>query len=607
MALAQTLPISRLINVGVTLAPQAAQGQNLNALLILGTSTVVDVTTRIRSYTTIAQVATDFGTAAPEYLAAVLWFEQNPQPPQLYIGRWANVASSGQLFGGPLTVAQQVIALWQAVTAGGFLIYVDGVPCAVTGLNFSAATNMNAVASAIQTVLSGLAASSTVVWNPTYNRFQFTSGTTGAASSVSFVGASAATGNFLFSGVPSNLDTVTLNGTVVTFVTGTPSGNQVKIVAGNQPATIANLLTFLQASADAQLVKFTYSVVGSTLYVVAATPGTGGNALTIAKTSGVIAVSGATLAGAVAGDISAMLIATNTSGNGAYVANGIVAESAVASVTLFDTKFGQQFFAVVVPSAVDSDHAAIAAYIEGAANYHFYGVTTQEAAVLTPGDTTDIAYVLQQVAYNRTAVQYSSSNAYAVISLLARILTTNYSGNNTVITLMYKQEPGITAENLNQTQIAALEAKNCNVFVAYNNSTAIIETGVSSSGQFIDTVVGALALAVTIQTALYNLLYTAATKIPQTDAGTHLLTTAIAQILAQYVQNGWLAPGVWTGAGFGSLNQNDFMPSGFYIFAPPISSQTPASRSSRISVPIQIAAKLAGAVHTVSVSIVVNS
>src|ERR1700732_4744525 len=224
MALAQTLPISRLINVTVSLAAQAAQGQNLNALLVLGTSTVIDVTTRIRSYTTLTQVATDFGTTAPEYLAAVLWCQQNPQPTQLYIGRWANVASSGQLFGGPLTVAQQVIALWTAVTAGGFLIYVDGVPYAITGLNFASATNLNSVAASIQTVLAGLASGATCVWDSTFNRFQFTSGTTGTASSVSFVSPSTAIGNFVFSGNPSPSDSITLNGTVVTFVSGQPTG-----------------------------------------------------------------------------------------------------------------------------------------------------------------------------------------------------------------------------------------------------------------------------------------------------------------------------------------------------------------------------------------------
>jgi len=106
MTLPVSLPISNLIDVEVTIAPIAAQGQSLNSLLILGSSDVINVKERMRSYTTLAEVASDFGTTAPEYLAALLWFEQNPQPTQLYIGRWAATATSGLLVGGPLTAAQ---------------------------------------------------------------------------------------------------------------------------------------------------------------------------------------------------------------------------------------------------------------------------------------------------------------------------------------------------------------------------------------------------------------------------------------------------------------------------------------------------------------------
>jgi hypothetical protein len=82
-----TLPISRLITVSVTLTPLAAQGQSLSNMLILGDSATIDVVSRMRTYTTLTQVATDYGTAAPEYLAAALWFAQAPQPTQLLIGR----------------------------------------------------------------------------------------------------------------------------------------------------------------------------------------------------------------------------------------------------------------------------------------------------------------------------------------------------------------------------------------------------------------------------------------------------------------------------------------------------------------------------------------
>lgn len=493
-----TLPISRLIKVNVTLTAAAAQAQDINTLLILGsTSGVIDVVERMRAYSSLAQVAGDFGGAAPEYLAAVLWFEQKPQPTNLLIGRWAQGATHGKLLGGPLSATQQLLGLWRAVSDGAVTLTVDGTPQNITGLNFSTVQSMNAVASTINGLLAGAA----VQWNSVYQRFEVTSTSTGANSSVAF-----------------------------------------------------------------------------------ATAGTG------------VGVT----------DVSGMLGLTQAT-SGAYVANGIAAEAALDAVTLFDVNYGQQWYAVTVLGASDEDHLQIGPYVEGTTTKHFYGVTTQEATVLTPGDTTDVAYNLQQLGLDHTAVQYSSTNPYAVVSLLARILTTDWQANNSAITLMYKQEPGIVPEYVNETQIEALEAKNCNVFASYNNDTAIIEPGKSSSGQFIDSVIGADALAVDIQTAVYNLLYTSPTKIPQTDDGTHSVMTAISQVCNQYVSDGFLAPGTWNSAGFGSLAQGATVPKGYYIYAPPVSSQTEAQRQSRISVPIQIAAKQAGAVHGADVSITVNA
>jgi hypothetical protein len=307
-------------------------------------------------------------------------------------------------------------------------------------------------------------------------------------------------------------------------------------------------------------------------------------------------------------DISGML--NGLVNSSAYVANGIVAETALAAATLFDSTFGQQWYALSFASSVmpvNADNQAVAGFIEATTTYHYFAVSSQDTNILVASSTTDIAYLLSQTKYKRTAVQYSSSTPYAAVSLLGRILTTNYAGNNTVITLMWKQEPSITAENLNSTQIAGLEGKNANVFVAYNNNTAIIEPGASTSGDFIDTIIGAAAFAVTMQTALYNVLFQSPTKIPQTDAGTHILVTAIETVCTQFVNDGLLAPGVWNSAGFGVINQGDFLSKGYYVFAPSITSQTQAARAARISVPIQVAAKLAGAVHTVNLAITVNA
>lgn len=489
------LPVSRLIRVTVNLAPAAAQAQDLSTLLVLGNSDIIDTVERIRTYASIAAVAADFGTSAPEYFAALLWFEQAPQPFQLKIGRWAKTATKGRLMCAPLSAANTLIATWNAITTGSLRVTIDGAaPTNLSGLNFSAAANLNAVAAIIDTALAG----ATVVYNSVYNRFEFYSGTTGAASSVS-------------------------------FLSSTGSGVDVS-------DNCAGLST----------------------------------------------------------------------DSGAYLVPGIAPETAVASVTLFDQQFGQTWYAVTIPEAVDADHLAVAPYIEASNNKHIYGVSTNAAGVLSAASTTDIAYLLSQLGYRRTVVQYNGASIYSVASLFGRALTVDYNGQNTVITLMYKQEPGITADQLTETQVNAAEAKDCNVFVAYQNSTAIVEPGVMSSGDYIDEVTGTDWLAVTIMTAIFNLLYTSPTKIPQTDDGVHLLVTTVESICSQGANNGLIGPGTWTSNGFGTLVNGTYMAKGFYVYAAPVASQSAADRAARKSPPIQVAVKLAGAVHKADVLISVN-
>ena len=74
------LPISSLIDVTINFGATVAQAQNLTNLLVLGTSDIIDVTQRIRTYTSLDGVIADFGTSLPEYNAAQVWFAQTPTP-----------------------------------------------------------------------------------------------------------------------------------------------------------------------------------------------------------------------------------------------------------------------------------------------------------------------------------------------------------------------------------------------------------------------------------------------------------------------------------------------------------------------------------------------
>ena len=179
MAIATTLPVSRVVNVAVEMSPTAAALRNFGSCLILGDSDIIDTDERIRLYSSISDIATDFGISSREYLAAQAFFSQSPQPTQVYIGRWAKSATAGRLRGRTLSSAEQDISLFTAITTGTLSLTIDGASKSMASIDLSAETNLNGVASQIS---SALGVSGSCAW--TGERFVITSATTGTSSTV---------------------------------------------------------------------------------------------------------------------------------------------------------------------------------------------------------------------------------------------------------------------------------------------------------------------------------------------------------------------------------------------------------------------------------------
>ena len=324
--------------------------------------------------------------------------------------------------------------------------------------------------------------------------------------------------------------------------------------------------------------------------------------------------------GATAGSTGAISYATDTADSNLASQMGLTATTAVsvddgadaetpaaAAANFADLSadwYGLTFCATA--SITDADHLAVAAFIEGAGKARRYGVTITNTNVLAPTVDTDLASQLKAAGYRRTSALYCSSNPYAICSMFARAFAVNFNGNRTTITLMYKQLPGVVYEQLTETQAQALEAKNCNVFVLYDTDTAILQYGVNCDGTYFDELHGADWLADAIQVALYNLLYQSQTKVPQTDEGTAMLVNAAQRVLDQAVQNGFAAPGIWQADGFGTLQRGDRLDSGYYVYMPSVDDQDQSDREARMAPPMQIAVKLAGAIHTADVIISIN-
>lgn len=375
----QGLPVSNVVNVDVIMSPRAATGRNFGSLLILGSSTVIPLSERIRLYSALDDIGTDFGVASPEYAAATAFFAQSPQPTQVYIGRWAKTLASGE--------EGETESLLEAVNAA----------------------------------------------------LQFTQ----------------------------------------------------------------------------------------------------------------------------------------------WYGLGIAADETLTDDSLL----------------------AVAAAIEAASLSRILALTTLSSRALDASSSDDLAAKLKAAKYGRTFVQYSSSSQYAALSAFGRAFTVNFTGSNTTITLKFKQQPGIGYETLTSNQAAALEAKNANVYAYYANDTAILQQGVMANGDFFDERHGLDWLQNYVQTNLFNLLYTSTTKVPQTDAGVTRLIANVEQSMDQSVANGLVAAGVWNGGPIGQLASGDTLTKGYYVYAQPLSEQAQADREARKAPLIQVACKLAGAVHYADVQI----
>lgn len=480
---APTLPVSGVVNVTVNMAPRAAQTRNFGACLIVGTSDVIDISERIRSYSDITEVAEDFGTNAPEYLAATAFLAQSPKPSSVQIGRWANSPTSAVLRGRVLSTEEQNIETFKAITDGAMTVNIDGSPAELSAVNLQSCSNLDAVAEAIT---SALKSKGTCTWDTT--RFTIKSASTGKSSTI-------------------------------------------------------------EAPADTELSRALGLVNGTTI-------------------------------------------------------GGIDKESLADAFAVF-LDVPTWYMAYVAAPHEEEDVLGASAIIEASNPSCIIGFTTKDTKEIDPTSEDSLGAKLKKLAYNRTMLMYSSASDHACASIMGRMSTVNFEGNNTTITLKFKQCPGVASENLRTSQANALHENNVNVFAAFNNDTSILQEGVMSSGWFIDEVHGLDWLQNRVQTDVWNLLYTSS-KVGQDESGIESLVATVSRSMDQAVANGLVAPGVWNGDEFGALKKGDTLSTGYYVYIQPLAEQAQSEREARKAPPIQIAAKLKGAIHFVDVSITVN-
>jgi hypothetical protein len=112
------LPLSDIVNVQVVISPISTVINNFSLGLIVGKSLHIDTTTRVKVYSNLAGMTADgFISSDAEYLAAQLYFAQNPAPTQIAIGRWDGTGSE---------TAVQAVTICRAANLNWYGVMVCG-------------------------------------------------------------------------------------------------------------------------------------------------------------------------------------------------------------------------------------------------------------------------------------------------------------------------------------------------------------------------------------------------------------------------------------------------------------------------------------------------
>lgn len=245
----------------------------------------------------------------------------------------------------------------------------------------------------------------------------------------------------------------------------------------------------------------------------------------------------------------------------------------------------------------DQDKKDAAAWAEANDQMYFYTISDSDA--LSAVDTTNLGYFFKNLGYNNTSGMYHPTDLNAALSVMGKACTVNYDGQGTVLTLMFKQLPGVAVTELTSDQADALEGHNLNYYGSYGDFPMLAK-GVVANGRWIDEVMGLAWFIDACNTAVFRRMATSPTKIPFTNDGVGNLLSSLEQPCAQGVSNGLFAPGTWNQPDIGTLLTGDPMPKGYYLFAGPVEDVSDADRENRIAPALVGAVNGAGALQGVS-------
>lgn len=267
-------------------------------------------------------------------------------------------------------------------------------------------------------------------------------------------------------------------------------------------------------------------------------------------------------------------------------------------------QFNENFYAACFAyETTDENMAAVAAAIEafGAPTVFFF--QTKDTNCLT-SSTTNILATMKSNSYNRTAGFYSTQ-AQFIAGLMGVVCGLNSMEANSAYTLAFKSVAGFSPEDINDTQLAAIENYNGNVYTNFGRRYNFIVPGLMASGYHVDEQYLLDAVYFLIQQNTVAGL-AARRVVPQTESGVTDIISFITNACVTLNNIGMISTGVWQGGDVLELTAGDAITNGYFIQAASIADQPAADRAARKSPTIYVALKASGAIEHVVARVFVN-
>ena len=282
-----------------------------------------------------------------------------------------------------------------------------------------------------------------------------------------------------------------------------------------------------------------------------------------------------------------------------------------------------EWYVLIPLGASEADVLTLADWVESAQPATILAYTTGESVNLSmhenasgtdaDQDTEGIFRKLKAKGYRRSFGQYCNQpdTPDAVAATMGYAMGANDGTINSAYTLAYKHLPGVTPDDLTENQVSYVvgtstsEGVNGNVYVNRQDSYNVLQQGRMADGTPFDEIIYLDMLMDRITLNVMDLLYKAR-KIPDTDPGVTQIMNVINNACDQFVNIGYIAPGVWKDGDILKLKYGDTLAKGYLVQAESVNNQSQADRENRLSPPIYVSIKLAGAIEYITIPIKVN-